>query len=79
MLISILLVGVKMGLLGEVGDWVMVWLGMMEATCCLCRAPKVVSAEPRLIAGNTVTVAWEVWGSRGGVVGVITSGVVGVW
>ena len=84
MLISFLWVGVKVGVLGEVGDWVMVWVGMMEATCCPCRGVKVVSAEPvsGLIAGNTVTVAWEVWGSRGEVVGVTTSGVVGcgrVW
>ena len=81
MLISFLSVGVKVGVLGEVGDWVMVWVGMMEATCCPCQGPKVVSAElvSGLIAGKTVTVAWEVWGSWGGVVGVITSGVVGVW
>ena len=44
----------------------------------------VVSAElvNGLMAGKTVTVAWVVWGCRGEVVGVTTSGVVGcgrVW
>ena len=84
MLSSFLWVGVKMGVFGEVGDWVTLWVGIMEATCCPCRGMNVGSAElvSGLMAGKTVTVAWEVWGSRGEVVGVTTSGVVGcgrVW
>ena len=56
---SFLWVGGNTGVLGDVGDWVTLWVAVIEATCCPCRGVKVVSAELAngLMAGKTVTVA----------------------